>query len=177
MAFSVRLKSKRYISVSLPVMTPSPALSSVMPLFSASGARSVKTSSIIGAISMRSVQGTVRSSLISSRVLVICVIRSVCSRRSRRKSAVSGRRSGCSAENKSNCACISASGVRNSWAAFPVNCRWAVKPASSRSSIRLNGLLNCRNSGRTSSVIFMSGRLFGCTCSTWDAKVRRGLRA
>ena len=69
------------------------------------------------------------------------------------------------------------SGVRNSWAAFPVNCRWAVKPASSRSSIRLNGLLNCRNSGRTSSVIFMSGRLFGCTCSTWDAKVRRGLRA
>ena len=68
---------------------------------------------------------------ILSCLLYTSVIRSVCSRRRRRKSAVSGRTSGCSAEKSSTCACISASGVRSSWAAFPVNCRWAVKPSSS----------------------------------------------
>ena len=52
-----------------------------------------------------------------------------------RNSAVSGGIDGCSAANSSMRACISASGVRSSWAALPVNCRWAVKPSSSRSSI------------------------------------------
>ena len=49
--------------------------------------------------------------------------RSVCSRKRVRNSAVSGRTSGCSTENSSNCACISASGVRSLWAALPMNCR------------------------------------------------------
>ena len=109
--------------MSLPVMLPSPVALRVMFFLSARGARSVKISSTIGPISMRSVQGTVRSSLISRRVFVIWVMRSVCSRSKRRKSAVSGDTSGCSAENSSSCACIRESGVRSSWAAFPVNCR------------------------------------------------------
>ena len=115
--------------------------------------------------------------LISCSVLVICVSRSVCSRRRVRNSAVSGSTSECSAENSSNCACISASGVRSSWAAFPVNCRWAAKALFSRSSIWLNERLSCRNSEIASSSILISARLFSCTCSTCEAKLRRGLRA
>ena len=57
--------------MSLPVMVPSPVALRVMFFLSARGARSVKISSTIGPISMRSVQGTVRSSLISRRVFVI----------------------------------------------------------------------------------------------------------
>ena len=126
---------------------------------------------------MRSAHDTVRSSLISNRVFVICVIRSVCSRNNRRNSAVSGDTSGCSAEKSSSCACISESGVRNSCAAFPVNCRWAVNPSSRRSSIRLNDLTNCLSSGGTSSVIFISVKLLGWTFSTRAVKVRRGFSA
>ena len=37
--------------------------------------------------------------------------------------------------------------------------------------------LNCRNSGSTSSSIFISARLFSCTFSTCEAKLRRGLSA
>ncbi len=118
-----------------------------------------------------------RRSLIFSSVLVICANRSVCSRKSVRNSAVSGRTSGCSAEKSSSCACISASGVRSSWAALPVNCRWAAKALFSRYSIWLNERLSCRNSEIASSSIHILARLFSCACSTCEAKLRRGLRA
>ena len=41
----------------------------------------------------------------------------------------------------------------------------------------LNDLLNCWNSGNTSSLIFMSAKLLGRTFSTCDAKARSGLSA
>ena len=47
----------------------------------------------------------------------------------------------------------------------------------SRSSIWLNERLSCWNSGMTSSSILISARLFSCTCSTCEAKLRRGLSA
>ena len=103
--------------------TPLALMQAQLELFSASGDRSASTSSIMGASWMRSFRATCRRLLISSSVLVICISRSACSRKSVRNSAVSGRISGCSAENSSNCACMSASGVRSSWAALPVNCR------------------------------------------------------
>ena len=167
----------RYINVSLPISWASPLRSRAMPRASARGVRSARTSSTIGANSIWSLQGTLRSSLISSSVFVICDIFSVCSCRSSRKAASSHSISGCSAENSSTCACMSASGVRSSCAAFPVNCRCALKPSSRRSIMLLNDLLNCWNSGSTSSLIFMSAKLLGCTFSTCDAKARSGLSA
>ena len=65
----------------------------------------------------------------------------------------------------------------SSWAALPVNCRWAAKALFSRSSIWLNERLSCRNSEMASSSILISARLFSCTRSTCEAKLRRGLRA
>jgi hypothetical protein len=65
----------------------------------------------------------------------------------------------------------------SSWAAFPVNCRCAAKALLSRSSILLKDWLNYLNSGSTSSFIFISAKLFSCTCSTCEVKLRRGLRA
>ena len=47
----------------------------------------------------------------------------------------------------------------------------------SRSSIWLNERLSCRNSEMASSSILISARLFSCTRSTCEAKLRRGLRA
>ena len=177
MAFSVKLNIIRYNNVSLPISVPSPSYESVTPFFSASGVRSVKISSSIGASSTVSLQRTVRSALISSRIFVICDMRSVCSCKSLRNSAVSGSASACSTANNSICACMSASGVRNSCAAFPVNCRCAVKPSSKRSIILLKELLNCLNSGSTSSLTFISDKLFGCTCSICAAKLRKGFSA
>ena len=109
MAFSVKLNIIRYSNVSLPISVPSPSYESVTPFFSASGARSVKISSSIGASSTVSLQGTVRSALISSRIFVICDMRSVCSCKSLRNSAISGSASTCSTANNSICACMSAS--------------------------------------------------------------------
>ena len=128
---------------------------------SAIGARSAKTSSVMGANCILSLHLMLRSSLISSRVFVICDIRSVCSCKSLKNSAVSGFISVCSTEKSSICACIKARGVRSSCAAFPVNCRCAVNPSLSRSIILLKEWLNCLNSGKTSLLIFISDRLFG----------------
>ena len=47
----------------------------------------------------------------------------------------------------------------------------------SRSFNQMLERLSCLNSGSTSSSIFISARLFSCTCSTCEAKLRRGLRA
>ena len=163
--------------MSLPIIIPLPLYSRRIFFFSARGARSVNISSIIGAISIVSLHSTVRSSLISSRVFVICDILSFCSCSSARNSAVSLLIFGCSTEKSSICAWVKASGVLNSCAAFPVNCRWAVKPLSSRSSILLNEWQNCLNSGKTSSLNFISAKLLGCTFSTWEAKLFSDFKA
>ena len=80
-------------------------------------------------------------------------------------------------DKSSICAWVSARGVRNSWAAFPVNWRCAEKPSSSLLIMLLNDLLNCLNSGSTFSLISISARLFGCTFSIWAAKLQRGFNA
>ena len=122
--FSTRLKMARYTSTSLPVIhRSSPLWESVTPLFSASGDRSASTSSIMGASWILSVRGTVFSSLMSSSVRTILDSRSVCSRIMAMVSAVSGQLSPWSVDMyRSSRACISASGVRSSWAALPTNC-------------------------------------------------------
>ena len=66
------------MSMSLPVMrTFPPSCASVIFFFSASGSRSVSTSSTMGPISILSVRGTDCSSLISSSVLTTLDSRSV----------------------------------------------------------------------------------------------------
>ena len=116
----------------------------------------LSTSSIRGASSISSLQGMARSSLISSNVLVMFDILSVCSRSSLRRSLVAGGTSGCSTANSSIWACMSVSGVRNSCAALPENWRCVAKPASRRLIMPLNDSLNLLNSGSTSSLIFES---------------------
>ena len=143
----------------------SPSEDSAICFSSARGARSVNISSTIGASSIASSHGTLLSSLISRRIFVICDMRSVCSFIRSRTLRVSSSTSGCSMENKSICACKSASGVRSSWAALPVNCRWLLNPSSRRSIILLKERQNCRNSGSTSSLTFISDKLSGCTFS------------
>ena len=144
---------------------------------SASGVRSVHSSSIRGSSSILSSQGTERSSLSSRRVLLISAMRSVCSPSRRRKSAVSASAFGCSAEKSSSFACMRASGVLSSCAALPVNCFCARKPSSSRSSMRLKASRERRNSGNRSSGSFIFPRLFGSISSRREAKLCRGLSA
>ena len=178
MAFSVRLNSTRYSSTSLPVScTFSPVCVSVMPFFCASGVRSTSTSSAIGARSMQSVRGTDCRSLISSSVRTRALSRSSCSCSKRSSAAVSASICGCSAAKSSIRVCMSASGVRSSCAALPVNCRCVSNDCARRSSIALTDRLSCRNSAVVSSDRRVSVRLSSFICPVCCAKSPSGLSA
>ena len=72
---------------------------------------------------------------------------------------------------------MSASGVRSSCAALPVNCRWAEKPSSSRAIMSLNDALQRASSAGTSSSSLVIVRLSGRTSSTCEAKSCSGRSA
>ena len=179
MAFSTRLYTSLYISISLPTIFTSLHFPISFIFFScASGSRSANTSSISALTIIVSSRPTVWSSLMSRSVFTILLSLSFCSVTIFIVCMVSASLPGCLPElYKSSWICINDNGVRSSCAAFSVNCLCILNASDRRSSILLYETLSLFSSLTWFSSIWESDRFCNCTSSILSENSPIGLSA
>ena len=150
----------------------------LIPFSCARGSKSARTSSTRADIAISSSRAIVWSSLISRSVLTILLSRSVCSVIMLIVCCADVSLFGCFEElYKSIWSCITASGVRSSWAALAVNCLCSLNASDSRSSILLYETLSWFSSENLFSSIRESDRFCACTSSIFFEKSHSGFSA